>query len=32
MTIVNDDNRKEMFMDMVRKMDMSFSYKPIFLL
>lgn len=31
-TIVNDDNRKEMFMDMVRKMDMSFSYKPIFLL
>ena len=31
-TIVDDDNRKEMFMDMVRKMDMSYSYKPILLL
>ena len=29
--IINDENRKDFFMDMVRKMDMSYSYKPIFL-
>lgn len=31
-TLINDDNRKNIFMNMVRKMDMSFSYKPILLL
>ena len=31
-TLIDDDNRKAIFMDMVRKMDMSFSYKPILLL
>ena len=31
-TLIDDDNRKNIFMDMVRKMDMSFSYKPILLL
>jgi superfamily II DNA or RNA helicase len=28
-TIITDDNRKEMFMDMVQQMDMSYSYKPV---
>ena len=28
-TIINDDNRKQFFMDMIRKMDMSYSYKPV---
>ena len=28
-TIINDDNRKELFMDMIRQMDMSYSYKPV---
>lgn len=28
-TIITDDNRKELFMDMVRQMDMSYSYKPV---
>ena len=27
--LIDDSNRKEMFMDMVRRMDMSYSYKPI---
>jgi DNA or RNA helicases of superfamily II len=27
--LINDDNRKELFMDMVRQMDMSYSYKPV---
>ena len=31
-TIIDDNNRKDIFMDMVEKMDMSFSYKPILLL
>lgn len=31
-TIIDDSNRKDIFMDMVEKMDMSFSYKPILLL
>ena len=31
-TIIDDDNRKDIFMDMVEKMDMNFSYKPILLL
>ena len=30
-TLINDDNRKELFMDMVRQMDMSYSYKPVLL-
>ena len=30
-TIINDENRKEMFLDMVRQMDMSYSYKPVLL-
>ncbi len=30
-TLINDDNRKQLFMDMVRQMDMSYSYKPILL-
>lgn len=29
--IINDDNRKALFMDMVRQMDMSYSYKPVLL-
>lgn len=28
-TLIDDSNRKDMFMDMVRKMDMNYSYKPI---
>ncbi|MEG0834520.1 MAG: nucleoside triphosphate pyrophosphohydrolase [Christensenellaceae bacterium] len=28
---INDENRKDVFMRMVRKMDMSYSYKPILL-
>lgn len=28
-TLIDDSNRKELFMDMVRKMDMSYSYKPV---
>lgn len=28
-TLINDDNRKDLFMDMVRQMDMSYSYKPV---
>lgn len=27
--LIDDSNRKDMFMDMVRRMDMSFSYKPV---
>lgn len=27
--LINDDNRKDMFMEMVRQMDMSYSYKPV---
>ena len=30
-TLISDDNRKDMFMDMVRQMDMSYSYKPVLL-
>lgn len=30
-TLICDDNRKDMFMDMVRQMDMSYSYKPVLL-
>ena len=30
-TLINDENRKQMFMDMVRQMDMSYSYKPVLL-
>ena len=30
-TIIDDSNRKDMFMDMVRQMDMSYSYKPVLL-
>ncbi len=28
-TLINDDNRKEMLMDMIRIMDMNHSYKPV---
>jgi type I site-specific restriction endonuclease len=28
-TLIDDSNRKELFMDMVRRMDMSYSYKPV---
>ncbi len=29
--LISDDNRKDLFMDMVRQMDMSYSYKPVLL-
>lgn len=29
--IIDDANRKQLFMDMVQQMDMSYSYKPVFL-
>ena len=28
-TLIDDSNRKDLFMDMVRRMDMSYSYKPV---
>jgi hypothetical protein len=28
-TLIDDSNRKNMFMDMIRQMDMSYSYKPV---
>ncbi|MCD8036878.1 MAG: DEAD/DEAH box helicase [Clostridiales bacterium] len=28
-TLIDDSNRKDMFMDMIREMDMSYSYKPV---
>ena len=31
-TLIDDSNRKAMFMDMVRRMDMSYSYKPVLVL
>ena len=31
-TIVDDTNRKDVFMDMIRRMDMSYSYKPILIM
>ncbi len=30
-TVIDEKNRKTIFLDMVRKMSMSYSYKPIFL-
>ena len=30
-TLISDDNRKDLFMDMVRQMEMSYSYKPVLL-
>ena len=30
-TLIDDSNRKDLFLDMVRQMDMSYSYKPILL-
>lgn len=27
--IINDENRKDLFMEMIRQMDMSYSYKPV---
>ena len=30
--LIDDSNRKDLFMDMVRRMDMSYSYKPVLLL
>lgn len=29
-TLITPDNRCELFMEMIRKMDMSYSYKPVF--
>ncbi len=31
-TLIDEHNRKDVFMDMVRQMDMSYSYKPVLLL
>jgi superfamily II DNA or RNA helicase len=31
-TVITKDNQKEIFMDMVKTMQMSYSYKPVFLL
>ncbi|MBQ3477639.1 MAG: DEAD/DEAH box helicase [Clostridia bacterium] len=31
-TLIDASNRKAMFMDMVRRMDMSYSYKPVLML
>ena len=28
-TLIDNSNRKEMFMEMIRQMDMSYSYKPV---
>lgn len=28
-TLIDDTNRKDMFVDMIRQMDMSYSYKPV---
>ena len=28
-TLIDDSNRKNLFMDMIRQMDMSYSYKPV---
>ena len=28
-TLIDESNRKDMFMDMIRQMDMSYSYKPV---
>lgn len=28
-SIINDKNRKDLFMEMIRQMDMSYSYKPV---
>ena len=30
-TLIDDSNRKDLFLDMVRQMDMSYSYKPVLL-
>lgn len=30
-TVITEDNRKDLFMKMVRQMDMSYSYKPVLL-
>ena len=30
-TLIDDSNRKELFLDMVERMDMSYSYKPVLL-
>ena len=27
--LINDDNRKQLFMEMIQQMDMSYSYKPV---
>lgn len=31
-TVINEENRKNKFLEMVRRMDMSYSYKPVLLL
>lgn len=30
-TIIKDDNRKDLFIQMIRQMDMTYSYKPVFI-
>ena len=30
-TLIDDSNRKDLFMNMVHQMDMSYSYKPVFI-
>ena len=30
-TLIDDSNRKDMFLDMIRQMDISYSYKPVLL-
>src|SRR5699024_11433588 len=30
-TLIDDSNRTDLFLDMVRQMDMSYSYKPVLL-
>ena len=31
-TLIDESNRKQMFMDMIRRMDMSYSYKPVLMM
>ena len=31
-TLINDDNRKTIFMNMIQRMDMTYSYKPVLIM
>lgn len=31
-TLITDSNRKDIFLDMIERMDMNYSYKPVFIL